>query len=79
MGAALVKGVQSQNVMACIKHFALNSIENARFTADVQVDKRTLHEVYLPHFKKCIEAGAASVMCAYNSVMGKSSGNLWRG
>ena len=71
MGAALVKGVQSQNVMACIKHFALNSIENARFTADVQVDKRTLHEVYLPHFKKCIEAGAASVMCAYNSVMGK--------
>ena len=70
MGAALTRGVQSQNVMACIKHFALNSIENARFTADVQVDKRTLHEVYLPHFKKCIEAGAASVMCAYNSVMG---------
>lgn len=70
MGAALTRGVQSQNVMACIKHFALNSIENARFTADVQVDKWTLHEVYLPHFKKCIEAGAASVMCAYNSVMG---------
>jgi len=70
MGAALTRGVQSQNVMACIKHFALNSIENARFTADVQVDKRTLHEVYLQHFKKCIEAGAASVMCAYNSVMG---------
>ena len=70
MGAALTRGVQSQNVMACIKHLALNSIENARFTADVQVDKRTLHEVYLPHFKKCIEAGAASVMCAYNSVMG---------
>lgn len=70
MGAALTKGVQSQNVMACVKHFALNSIENARFQADVQIDKRTLHEVYLPHFKKCIEAGAASVMCAYNSVMG---------
>ena len=70
MGASLTKGIQSQNVMACIKHFALNSIENARFTADVQIDKRTLHEVYLPHFKKCIEAGAASVMCAYNSVLG---------
>ena len=56
MGASLTKGIQSQNVMACIKHFALNSIENARFTADVQIDKRTLHEVYLPHFKKCIEA-----------------------
>ena len=71
MGAALTEGVQSQNVMACVKHFALNSIENARFKADVQVDKRTLHEVYLPHFKRCIEAGAASVMCAYNSVMGE--------
>ena len=70
MGSSLVKGIQSQNVMACIKHFALNSIENARFTADVQIDRRTLHEVYLPHFKKCIEAGAASVMCAYNSVLG---------
>ncbi|MCD7736647.1 MAG: glycoside hydrolase family 3 C-terminal domain-containing protein [Lachnospiraceae bacterium] len=71
MGAALVRGVQSQNVMACVKHFALNSIENARFKADVQVDMRTLQEVYLPHFRRCIEEGAASVMCAYNSVLGK--------
>lgn len=70
MGAALTRGVQSQNVMACIKHFALNSIENARFKADVYADKRTLHEVYLPHFKRCIEEGAASVMGAYNKVYG---------
>lgn len=73
MGAALTRGVQSQNVMACIKHFALNSIENARFKADVHIDKRTLHEVYLPHFKKCIEAGAASVMGAYNKVLGEQA------
>ena len=52
MGAALTRGVQSQNVMACVKHFALNSIENARFKANVQVDMRTLQEVYLPHFKR---------------------------
>ncbi len=70
MGAALTRGVQSQNVMACIKHFAMNSIENARFKADVFADKRTLHEVYLPHFKRCIEEGAASVMGAYNKVYG---------
>lgn len=70
MGAALTRGVQSQNVMACIKHFAMNSIENARFKADVYADKRTLHEVYLPHFKRCIEEGAASVMGAYNKVYG---------
>lgn len=73
MGAALVKGVQSQNVMACIKHFAMNSIENARFKADVQTDKRTLFEVYLPHFKRCIEEGAASVMGAYNKVFGEQA------
>lgn len=70
MGAALTRGVQSQNVMACVKHYALNSIENARFKANVQVDMRTLQEVYLPHFKRCIDEGAASVMCAYNSVLG---------
>jgi len=73
MGAALVRGVQSQNVMACIKHYAMNSIENARFKADVQTDKRTLYEVYLPHFKRCIEEGAASVMGAYNKVFGEQA------
>lgn len=70
MGAALVRGVQ-RHIMACIKHYALNSIENARFKVDVQVDERTLREVYLPHFKRCIEAGAASVMGAYNKVDGE--------
>ena len=73
MGAALVRGVQSQNVMACVKHFAMNSIENARFKADVHTDKRTLNEVYLPHFKRCIEEGAASVMGAYNKVYGEQA------
>lgn len=73
MGAALTRGVQSQNVMACIKHFALNSIENARFKADVQISKRALHEVFLPHFKRCIEEGAASVMGAYNKVLGRQA------
>ena len=73
MGAALTRGVQSQNVMACIKHFALNSIENARFKADVQISKRTLPEVFLPHFKRCIEEGAASVIGAYNKVLGEQA------
>ena len=73
MGAALTRGIQSQNVMACIKHFAMNSIENARFKADVYADKRALYEVYLPHFKRCIEEGAASVMGAYNKVYGEQA------
>jgi beta-glucosidase len=70
MGAALVRGVQRHNVMACIKHYAANSIENCRFRVDVRMNERTLREVYLPHFKRCIDQGAASVMSAYNKLRG---------
>jgi beta-glucosidase len=74
MGAALVRGVQ-RHIMACIKHYACNSMENARFKVDVQISERTLHEMYLPHFKRCIEEGAASVMSAYNKVNGEYCGH----
>ncbi|MGD8519413.1 MAG: glycoside hydrolase family 3 C-terminal domain-containing protein [Anaerolineae bacterium] len=70
MGAALVRGVQ-RHIMACAKHYALNSIENARFKVDVRVDERTLREVYLPHFKRCVDEGVASIMSAYNKVNGQ--------
>ena len=70
MGAALTAGVQQSGVMACAKHFALNSIENLRFKVDVTASERTLREVYLPHFKACVDAGAASVMGAYNKFAG---------
>lgn len=75
MGAALAKGLQSQNVMACAKHFALNSIENSRFVVNVKVSDRTLREVYLPHFKRCIDSGAVSIMSAYNRVNGEYCGH----
>jgi beta-glucosidase len=71
MGAALVQGVQSQNVIACVKHFALNNQEDTRFKVNVTCDERTLREVYLPHFKACIDAGAGSVMSAYNQFRGE--------
>jgi beta-glucosidase len=73
MGAALARGVQ-RHAMACVKHFACNSIENARFKVDVTVDERALHEVYLPHFRTVVEAGVASVMSAYNAVNGEWCG-----
>jgi len=73
MGAAMVRGLQ-RHVMACVKHFACNSIEASRFFVDVRVDERTLHEVYLPHFKACVDAGVASVMSAYNRVNGEYCG-----
>lgn len=74
MGSALTVGVQ-KHAMACIKHFAANSIENARFMVSVEMDERTLREVYLPHFKKCMDAGAASFMSAYNRVRGEWCGH----
>jgi beta-glucosidase-like glycosyl hydrolase len=73
MASALVAGLQ-RHVMACMKHFALNSMENARFTVDVTADERALHEVYLPHFERVAAAGVASVMSAYNSVNGEWCG-----
>ena len=69
MGAALVRGVKP-NAMPCIKHYALNSMENARFDVDVLCDQQTMQENYLPHFRKAMNAGAASVMCAYNKING---------
>ncbi len=74
MGTALTLGIR-ENAMACVKHFALNSMENMRFEVDVKVDEETLHEVYLPHFKQCLEEGGAeSLMSSYNSVNGEYVG-----
>jgi beta-glucosidase len=74
MGAALATGIQVHNVAATAKHYALNSIENTRFKVDVRIDQRTLREVYLPHFKRILDAGCASVMSAYNQVNGEYCG-----
>lgn len=70
MGVSLMKGVQSNNVMACIKHYAVNNQENTRFDVNVEADERVLREVYLPHFMECVDNGAASVMGSYNKFRG---------
>jgi beta-glucosidase len=73
LGAALIRGAQ-RHVMACAKHFALNSMENARTVVDVQADEATLHDVYLPHFKRATDEGVAAIMASYNSVNGEWAG-----
>ena len=73
LGAALTRGVQ-KHAMACVKHYALNSMENARFKVDVRISPRALHEIYLPHFKRVVDEGVAAVMSAYNSVNGEWCG-----
>jgi beta-glucosidase len=74
MGLAILEAVQRHNVMACAKHFALNSMETARFKNDVVIDERTLREVYAPHFRKAAKHGAATFMSAYNKVRGEWCG-----
>ncbi|GIV33298.1 MAG: glycosyl hydrolase [Chitinophagales bacterium] len=75
MAVALVKGIQRHRVQACLKHFAANSMENNRFGGNISMDIRTLYEVYLPHFRKAVHAGAASVMSAYNKLNGEYCGH----
>lgn len=67
MGAALVRGLQ-KHVIAVVKHYALNSIENSRFKVSVEIEEQIMQEHYLPHFKACVDAGAAGIMSAYNRV-----------
>ncbi len=73
MGAACTRGI-GRHAIACVKHFALNSIDSSRFLVDVRASPRVLHELYLPQFRACVEAGAGSVMSAYNRVNGQWCG-----
>ena len=71
MAAAMIRGVQSHDVAACVKHFCLNSQENDRFKVDVIVDARTLNELYLEPFRRAIvDGGVWTVMSAYNKYNG---------
>jgi beta-glucosidase len=74
MGVAILEAVQRHNVMACAKHFALNSMETARFKNNVEIDERTLREVYMPQYREAVEHDVASFMSAYNKVRGEWCG-----
>ena len=66
-----VKGIQSQHVAACIKHFAANNQEVNRSNINEEIDERALREIYLPAFKAAIQEGNAyTIMSAYNKVNG---------
>jgi len=71
LGAAFIEGVQAQGVIASAKHLAANSLEDNRYTVDVQLDDRALREIYLEAFEVAVrEAQVGSIMTAYNSVNG---------
>lgn len=71
MAAGYVRGIQSQGVYACPKHFAVNSQELRRMAMNAVVDERTLREIYLTGFEIAVkEGGAKAIMTSYNQVNG---------
>lgn len=79
MAVPLIQGIQSQQVLATVKHFACNNQEWDRHNISSEVDERTLHEIYLPTFKAAVQQGKVGcVMTAYNLLNGvHCSQNDW--
>jgi len=76
MTVSYVKGMQAEQVAACIKHFAANNQEVDRNSIDVQMDERTLREIYLPAFEAGVkEGGTLTIMAAYNVFRGQHAGH----
>ena len=71
IAVAFIQGEQSQGIASCVKHFAANNQETNRNSVDVNMDERTLREIYLPAFEAAVkEGGVLSVMAAYNKLRG---------
>ncbi len=71
MAAGYIRGIQSQGVSACVKHFAVNNQEERRMSIDTVLDERTLREIYLTAFEIAIKEGhTKALMSSYNKLNG---------
>ncbi len=71
IGAAMVKGIQSNGIGACVKHFALNNKETNRKESDSRASERAIREIYLRQFEIIVkEADPVSIMSSYNMING---------
>ena len=67
-----IKGVQSNGVASCVKHYCVNNQETNRMSVNVEVSERALREIYLPAFRAAVqEAGVWALMGAYNKIRGQ--------
>ena len=72
MVVGYIKGVQDQDVAACVKHYLANNQETNRDNINVEMSERTLREIYLPGFKAAVtQGGVYSLMGAYNKFRGQ--------
>lgn len=71
LASSMIRGIQENDVAACVKHFAVNNQETDRLAVDTDLDDRALFEIYLPGFKAAIKKGESySIMGAYNKFRG---------
>ena len=71
IAAGLVRGIQSRNVGACLKHYLANNQERARVSSSSVIDERALREIYLAGFETAVKkAQPWTMMCSYNMING---------
>lgn len=74
---ASVKGIQSEHVMACVKHYIDNNQETNRTATSATIDMATQYDLYLQPFIAAVRAGVLSVMCSYNKINGDWVSVVW--